>query len=138
MNRFTQKYRPEIVAVIVMIVGAILVLDLSPIVATVNRIVVLVFGRLTPTAAIGLELIVGAMAFIGWRLRVRFVRSPMWRASVCPRCGSPIHRVHRTWLDRVVSASVLLHARRYCCSNPRCRWEGLRHSRRQDDRQVVK
>ncbi len=138
MNRFTQKFRAEIIAVVVIIVGAILVLDLSPIVATANRIVALVLGRLTPTAAIGLALIIGAMAFIGWRLRVRFLLSPMWRASVCPRCSSPIHRVHRTWLDRVVSASVLLHARRYRCSNPSCRWEGLRHGRRQDDRQVVK
>jgi hypothetical protein len=136
MKRFTRKYRIEIIAVIVVVIGAILVLDLSPILTTANRIVVLVFGRLTPAAAIGLVLLVGALVFIGWRLRVRFLRSPVWRVSECPRCGSPIHRVRRTWLDRVASTLVLPHARRYRCSNSDCGWEGLRHSRRTDSQAV--
>ena len=136
MNRFARKYRIEIITVIVVVIGAIVVLDLTSIVTTANRIMVLVFGRLTPAAAIGLVLIVGTIVFIGWRLRVRFLRSSLWRISVCPRCGSPIQRVRRTWLDRVVSALVLPHARRYRCSNPACGWEGLRYSRRHDDRQA--
>ena len=131
------KFRIEIIAVIVVVVGAILLFDLTPIARTVDRIVVSIFGRLTPAAVIGPALIAGAGLFIGRRLRVRFLRSTYWHVSVCPRCGGPLHRVHRSWLDRITTNTLLPRARRYRCSNADCRWEGLRRSQRRDS-QVVK
>jgi predicted RNA-binding Zn-ribbon protein involved in translation (DUF1610 family) len=42
----------------------------------------------------------------------------------CPRCGQPVRRTHRLFLDRVASLAVPL--RRFKCRN--CGWTGLRIS----------
>lgn len=40
----------------------------------------------------------------------------------CPRCGSPLMRVHRRSVDRVLS--VIWKVERYRCYNFQCQWEG--------------
>ncbi len=43
---------------------------------------------------------------------------------LCPRCGQPVRRTHRRFLDRV--ASLVVPLRRFKCRN--CGWNGLRIS----------
>ncbi len=130
MRKGEHNYRVELIAAIVVVVGLLLLLDWTPIMTMVDQVIVAIARQLTTAMLIGLVLIVGASVFIGWRIRVRFLRSPYWRATMCPRCGNPIHRVHRNLLDKVVGKLFLPHARRYRCEKPECGWTGLRHSRR--------
>lgn len=44
---------------------------------------------------------------------------------VCPRCGRPVHKVHRSLRDRVVS--VFYPVGRYHCRAEGCGWQGLLH-----------
>lgn len=130
MGKGERNFRVELIALAVLAVGLALLLDWAPIMTLVDRVVVGLAQRLTPVMLIGLGLAIGAVGFIGWRLRVRFLSSPYWRATMCPRCGGPIHRVHRSLLDKAVSKVFLPHARRYRCEKANCGWTGLRHSRR--------
>jgi hypothetical protein len=70
-----------------------------------------------------------ALVMIAWRIRVRFLTSVSWKATICPRCGNEIHRVHRNWFDHFLSLTLLPSARRYRCANEKCRWSGLRRRR---------
>lgn len=70
-----------------------------------------------------------ALGVIAWRIRLRFLTSVSWKATVCPRCGNDIHRVHRNWLDHFLALTLLPSARRYRCANEKCRWSGLRRRR---------
>jgi len=50
--------------------------------------------------------------------------------KTCPRCGTPVHRIHRTFTDRVVGLFSRPAATRFVC--PRCGWTALapdRHRR---------
>ena len=130
MSKSGRNFRVELIALSVLVVGLALLLDWSPLMMLVDRVIIGLAQRLTPIMLIGLGLVIGAGGFIGWRARVRFLSSPYWRATTCPRCGSPIHRVHRSLLDKAVSKVFLPHARRYRCEKADCGWSGLRHSRR--------
>jgi hypothetical protein len=46
----------------------------------------------------------------------------------CPRCGAPVDRIRRHWLDRLVS--VVTPVRRYRCVAFACDWEGTLQDRR--------
>lgn len=130
MSKSKHTYRIELIALGVLALGAVLLIDWAPVVAVIDRVIVGVAQQLTLSMLIGAVLMVGAGSFIGWRARARFLSSPYWRASACPRCGGPIHRVHRGLLDKAASKVFLPHARRYRCEKPECNWTGLRHSRR--------
>ena len=80
----------------------------------------------------GWLLVFFGLAFVVWRGRHHFYRSAYWRAVNCPRCGSELHRIHRTTWDRFLSRTLLLGARRYQCKNPDCGWSGLRERREAD------
>jgi hypothetical protein len=140
MSKDVRDFRVELLALMVIVVGVFLMLDWSPILLVVDQVVVgieqVVVGaarRLTPAMLIGTVLIIGAGVFIAWRVRVRFLNSAYWRATTCPRCGSPLHRVHRSRLEKAASKVFLLHAWRYRCERAECRWSGLRHSRRHNN-----
>jgi hypothetical protein len=135
MSKSKRTYRVEFIALGVLVVGMVLLLDWTPIVTVVDRVIVGVAQQLTLPTLIGIVLVAGAGAFIGWRGRVRFLSSPYWRATTCPRCDSPIHRVHRSLLDKAAGKVFLPHARRYRCEKPNCGWTGLRHSRRHGNEQ---
>ncbi len=130
MSKNGRNFRIEFIALSVLVVGVVLLLDWTPVVTLVDRLIIGLAQRLTLGMLIGLGLVAGSAGFIGWRARVRFLSSPYWRATTCPRCGSPIHRAHRSWLDKVISKLFLPHARRYRCEKADCGWSGLRHSRR--------
>lgn len=80
--------------------------------------------RISPSDAVGLGLIVIAVVAIVLRTRWRLLTDKRYTALACPRCGGPIHRVHRKGVDRWINAYVPV--RRYRCADSRCRWEGLR------------
>ena len=82
-------------------------------------------SNLTLSDLTGLILILAAAAFLVWRTRYHFLRSERWRAANCPRCGSKLHRIHRTTLDRLLAFTLLPKGRRYICANPECGWKGL-------------
>jgi hypothetical protein len=113
VSKGKRTYRVELVALGVLVMGLVLLLDWTPVVTLVDRVVVGVAQRLTLPMLIGLGLVIGAGGFIGWRARVRFLNSPHWHSTVCPRCGRPIHRVHRSLLDKVAGKVFLPQARRY-------------------------
>jgi hypothetical protein len=47
------------------------------------------------------------------------------RSEFCPKCGgSKFHRVRRRTVDRLLGFG--LETRRFRCSNPNCKWEGMR------------
>lgn len=81
---------------------------------------------------VGWLLILLAIPLMVHRLRYHFSASERWKATVCPRCGGELLRIHRTPLDRFLSRFFLPMARRYHCANPDCSWSGLRRSRRAD------
>jgi hypothetical protein len=83
--------------------------------------------NLSVTDLIGLLLVIASVVFIIWRIRLRFQSSPRWRSTECPRCGSPLLRVHRTAMDRIIGKIFLPQSRRYQCSNEDCGWCGLLH-----------
>jgi hypothetical protein len=86
-------------------------------------------GRMTSMELLAWMLIVGGLIVILYRMRVRYLKSDHWQATVCPKCGSKLNRIHRTRLDRMLGPIFLPHAVRYRCSNSNCRWSGLRHGR---------
>lgn len=73
----------------------------------------------------GLLLITSVAVLAVRRVRWRLMNSPSVSAKRCPKCGSSLHRVHRTTLDRVISR-LIVPVHRYLCSNAECRWQGLR------------
>jgi hypothetical protein len=81
---------------------------------------------------VGWLLLLLVIPFAIYRVRYRFSVSEHWRASVCPKCGSEIQRVHRGFLDRLLSHTLLPSARRYRCENADCNWNGLRRRRHHD------
>lgn len=129
MSKGERDFR-ALIAVGVVVVGLVLLLGWSALVAVVDRVSEDVAQRLTLPLLLGVGMVIGAGIFIGWRARVRFLKSSRWQATVCPRCGSPIRRVHRSPLDKVVSKVFLPHGGRYRCEKAECGWTGLRHIRR--------
>jgi hypothetical protein len=76
--------------------------------------------------------VLAGLAFVIWRGQYHFYRSEYWKAENCPKCGSALHRIHRTTWDRFLSRILLRGARRYQCKNRDCGWSGLRQKREED------
>ena len=68
---------------------------------------------LTPGDFFGGFMATVAAGFIVWRIRFRFKHDQRWSLDYCPRCSSPIVRVHRKLMDRILGATLLPEARRY-------------------------
>jgi hypothetical protein len=130
MKEVIHHYKVELIALGVAVVSICLLFAGAPILPPVDQASGGAAQRLTPVALIGAVLVVGAGVFIVWRVRVRFLSSAHWSATVCPRCGSPIHHAHRSLLEKAASKVFLPHARRYRCAQAECGWSGLRYSRR--------
>jgi hypothetical protein len=132
----------EILGVIAIALGAFLVLERMSIRATllrwgmlsgasvlhalghVNESVGNLVARLQFSDVVGLAFIAVALIVIALRARWRLERSPSLTTLQCPRCGGGIYRIHRRFLDRLVSNMVPV--RRYRCFDAECRWSGLR------------
>lgn len=83
------------------------------------------FSRFSLIDLLGALVAAAAAIFLLWRIRVRFMKSNRWLAKACPRCGSPIVRIHRSVWDKILGFTILPHSRRFNC--PSCKWSGLRH-----------
>jgi len=127
-----KRFRLELIAAAVVVIGVMLIIDWQPILGGVERVVVAVAGSVPFSMLLGSGLALGAALFMAWQVRLRFLRSAYWRASTCPRCGSAIHRVHRSPMDKAVSKVFLPHGRRYRCENAACGWTGLRKARHRE------
>jgi hypothetical protein len=71
--------------------------------------------RFTLSDLLGWVLVLVALTFIAWRSRYHFIHSEYWKAVNCPKCGSALHRIHRTSWDRFLPHGC--PARRYRCKN---------------------
>ena len=159
MKRIFEEYKIEIIAVLLVLVGIFMVLNLSireTLLASGkhagNAFVELVgqvwgwlgerAAAMTPGDFFGSLLIVTALGFIVWRIRYRFKTDQRWSIEVCPKCSSPIMRVHRKFWDRLLGTTIFPEARRYTCVNAQCSWTGLLrkhvHHRRSRAEQVAK
>jgi hypothetical protein len=115
----------EILALVAVAIGLLLLVDVGLTLAAFFDLI----KQFSPTAWLGLALITGGLLLLAYRMRVRFLRSAVWAATDCPRCGGHLHMAHRHWYERVLSKTLLPHARRYRCGNKDCRWTGLRRVR---------
>lgn len=143
MKKLLKEYRIEAIAVLLALLGVFLLVEQFEIRATLrlflenstgwlaNLVRALLDGlasyilSFTLSDLVGLLLVISASLFIIWRFRYHYIRSERWLSEGCPRCGSHLHRIHRTKLDHLLTKSLLPHAGRYLCSNSSCRWTGL-------------
>ncbi len=150
MKRIFREYWVEFVALLIVGIGVFLVFVESNIrdiliaivmrlITLFNMLVVYIVSNIAQFIVhfsfndlLGAFLLVGAMIFLLWRGRYHFNHSAFWNAVICPKCGSDLHRIHRSRFDRFLSATLLPGARRYRCKNPDCRWSGLKHRRESD------
>ena len=86
-------------------------------------------NTLSPSDLLGWLLILFGTVFFIWRIRYHFAHSDRWDATICPRCGGNLHRVHRKGLDRLIGTIFFPSSARYACFTTGCGWTGLRHSR---------
>lgn len=143
MKRFLREWRIEILMVLAALAGIFLLVEqisirsivwhwLMLLVDAVSHAVSVVAAGLrailpsTPSDILGWLLIIGVLLVARWRIRWRLLRQPRLSAvQGCPRCGSPLHRIHRRRVDHLINRLVV-PVRRYLCSNEGCRWSGLR------------
>ncbi len=147
MRRIIREYWLELAALVVVATGALLVVKEFSIRETLSLVYHNAISHLGGWAQnastnaqnffvnfsindfLGGLLVVAGLAFIIWRGRYHFYRSEYWQAVNCPKCGSDLHRIHRTTWDRFLSNTLLRGARRYHCRNKECGWSGLRQKR---------
>jgi len=65
------------------------------------------------------------LAFLVWRFRARMLAQASASGHKCPRCHSPLRRIHRTRWERVLCTLMKLSLGHYRCSNRHCSWQGL-------------
>jgi hypothetical protein len=141
-REFWRNYGVELVGLIVIVVGAFLLverMDIRRSVAawfhrfvgiglagfqTLDGQISRLLSSISVSDLLGLVLIVGAFTAVLLRIRWRLLNDPKLTDDGCPRCGGPIHRVHRKWYDRAIS--VYVPVRRYRCSDESCHWKGLK------------
>jgi len=144
MKKFLKENFVEILAVIVVFLGAIAFFrrdlasrlinltlpealdDLRNLISQLLNLARETFSRLSMYELVAISLAILGFLFIVFRIRYRFFRSQRWRSPACPRCGSELYRVHRSWFDRLLGKTLLPHSRRYLCQDPDCGWSGLK------------
>lgn len=133
-----RTYRFEIGMMLMLAFGVFLVVERMNIrqsIAHWSRTAVGHAGNLAGSAAsslanrslsdmIGIVLIMLAVAAVVLRVRWRLMRTSSLTDTICPSCGSGLHRSHRRPADRIIN--WLVPVRRYHCSNRACGWSGLR------------
>jgi hypothetical protein len=144
LKNFLREFRIEVIAILLALLGVFLLVEQIEIRSTLRNWLSSSSGWLaqlahaaidslvhyiqsfSPSDLVGWILIFSTTVFLVWRIRYHFLHSERWRAHACPRCGSSLHRIHRTNLDRLLTRTLLPKGNRYLCSNPECRWTGLR------------
>lgn len=148
MKRFIKEYRLELAAALAVLLGIFLLVEQLDIRQSIRASISAaresasaffqVLGvqindyllKARPSDLIGAALIVGMLIFIIWRIRHRFAHDSTWTAKVCPKCGQPIVRIHRSRLDRILTWAFFPQGYRYACKNKDCRWSGIRRRNR--------
>jgi len=128
-KRINQEWLPEILALIILIIGAIyFILPVglksnlfTPFQSLFFGIVNLIEWLFTPSTILGIIILITGAYFLIKRLRYHLIRLAN-QNPVCPVCQSRIHKRHRKKYQYFLSYIVPI--RRYCCSN--CGWDGLR------------
>lgn len=131
LKRINQEWLPEILALIILIIGAIyFILPVglksnlfTPFQSLFLGIIQLIQWLFTPSTILGIILIIAGAYFVIKRLRYHLICLANHH-QVCPVCQSRIHKRHRKQYQRFLSYIVPI--RRYSCSN--CGWDGLRVS----------
>jgi hypothetical protein len=141
-RRILRQYRFELTWLIVVALGLFLVLEQMNIRASLARWfreavarlfsgfqqfdngLVAFLARVSISDVVGFLLLTAAVVAVLLRLRWRLLNNAALATVTCPKCGGPIHRVHRTTSDRFLSLYVPV--RRYRCHSPDCGWHGLR------------
>ena len=146
MRKFIREYWVELVGLLAVLLAIVLLLNkdkiwairlagkgfLSSISQWFNSLLDGAFGylgRISAAELLAWLLIISGAVFILYRMRRRYLKSDHWQVTICPKCSSKLHRVHRTRLDRLLGPIFLPNAARYRCSNSSCRWSGLRQGR---------
>ena len=147
MKKFLKEFRNEIIVIILLVIGTVLLganigvgwavrTSVTGVTRQVGPAISRAFNNfinyiisLSIIDIVGWALVILAVAYIYGRIRYRFRHNPHWEATVCPRCESPIKRVHRNMIDRLLGKTFMPSCRRYRCTNPECRWTGLRQQR---------
>jgi hypothetical protein len=144
IKTFLKEYRIEVIVVVSVVIGIILLTapfgiknllhgaasasssflgDISWYIVHAVRTFILYF---TVWDIVGLALIILPIAFLLYRIRHRYLTNPANYTRICPRCGSAIERVHRSFFDRLLSNTLMPRSRRFRCKNEDCNWSGLR------------
>ena len=144
MKQLLKEYRVEIAIVLLAMIGGVLMMGdfgikgsvrsgLFGTVSGAQNIIKLGLERLVNYILnfsvldfIGWTIILGTIFFVAARIRYRYRSKSEFMATVCPRCSSPIKRVHRSSFDRLLGSTIMPGARRYRCINGRCGWSGMR------------
>ena len=147
MKRINTEYRIELVFIVLGLIGGLLLViepeDLKLFFQATSQTLTSAKAGFPATAErlleylsgysiyeiIGLVLVISALIVITQRIRFRYAKSTQWDATSCPKCGSELHRVHRSLFDRILGKTFMPGARRYRCANHNCGWTGLRHRR---------
>jgi hypothetical protein len=146
VKKFIREYWVELLGLIAVLIAVILLLNrnniwairvagkglISSISQWFNGLLDSAFGylgRMSAAELLAWLLIFSGTVIILYRMRRRYLKSDHWQATVCPKCSSKLHRVHRTRLDRLLGPIFLPNSARYRCSNSSCRWSGLRQGR---------
>ncbi len=148
MKKFLKNNWVELVALLAVILGAILVVEralirtwyqtalalpIKGIGSALSQFFQQIFtylSQLSTSELIGYSLVFFSLFFVLFRIRYRFLTSAYYREPTCPRCGSDLHRIHRSTLDRLLSKVLFPHARRYLCKKNECGWTGLKNIER--------
>jgi predicted RNA-binding Zn-ribbon protein involved in translation (DUF1610 family) len=145
LNKIIKEYRIELLALCIAILGIFLIIAeksqirkiIFGVLSLLNALVKNLFQVVIPgitnyfsvfslTDIVGWILILCTTAFVIWRIRYRYSTAERFRATVCPRCGSSLQRIHRRPIDHFLSWILLPQARRYRCEDKECGWTGLR------------
>jgi uncharacterized integral membrane protein len=143
-TRFLAEWHVEIIIVILILLAVFLLVEQMQIrqtllsglrqglqgLSNLGQVTLQALDRLVRNTTLsdltGYTLLFIAFAFIAWRIRWRLMTLPRLRTTVCPRCGSDLHRIKRRRVDRWLSLYVPV--RRYQCRDHDCQWQGLRVS----------
>lgn len=139
MKRFVRDWWLEITLGLVLALAIFLLLEqmdirssvwgwLTSLVSGLGDALARVLGLVIPNTLsdlLGVLLAAGVIVLAAWRVRWRLMRSSKLTSRTCPRCSSPLKRIHRKSLDRVIN-KIAIPVHRYLCSNSECRWQGLR------------
>jgi len=131
-KQILQDWSIEIIALTLVILAVVWLLELSiydgvftspkTLLPGITELFSFVSVLLEPRNFGAIALLLLAIAFLGWRIRYRLMRTPRFVLKKCPVCGNSISRRHRRRLGHLVNYFIPIG--RYHCK--KCNWDGWR------------